>query len=208
MPTALDIRQAFRSALSMVGIEIRPSADTEGPTITSGTGAPTAAEPDGSSYLRTNGAAASTQYLRVSGAWVAASALNSTSLPEFAGITTDDGLILPSLVWSAPDNIPFFVATRACRVKRITARVLVAGTDAGAVTVVLRKVPTGTAIGAGVLLHSGTLNLKGAVDANQVLTLSVTAADLELVAGDALAIQPTGVTTAARGVVTVSLAPR
>ena len=41
------------------------------PTITSGTGAPSAAEPNGSIYLRTDGASATTLYVRAAGAWVA-----------------------------------------------------------------------------------------------------------------------------------------
>ena len=41
------------------------------PTITSGAGVPTAAEPDGSLYLRTNGGASTTLYVRHTGAWLA-----------------------------------------------------------------------------------------------------------------------------------------
>src|SRR5690242_19420562 len=82
----------------------------------------------------------------------------------------------------------FFVATRKVRVKAITGRVTAAGTDGGAVTAVVRKVPSGTAIGSGTALHSGTYNLKGAADTNQSLTLSTTSSDLDLAAGDALAV--------------------
>lgn len=42
-----------------------------GPTLTQGKGAPTAEEPSGSLYLRTDGAAATTLYVRAGGAWVA-----------------------------------------------------------------------------------------------------------------------------------------
>ena len=41
------------------------------PSITSGTGAPSAAEPNGSVYLRTDGTAATTIYRRAAGAWSA-----------------------------------------------------------------------------------------------------------------------------------------
>ncbi len=68
---SLDIRSFIRAAWSFVGLEIRPSADIAGPTITSGTGAPASAEPNGSVYLRTDGAGGSTVYERVAGAWVA-----------------------------------------------------------------------------------------------------------------------------------------
>lgn len=50
------------------------SAISTSPTVTSGSGAPSASEPNGSLYLRTGGAAATTMYLRVSGAWVAVGA--------------------------------------------------------------------------------------------------------------------------------------
>lgn len=101
----------------------------------------------------------------------------------------------------------FFVATRKCRVKAITGRPTVAGTDAGAVTAIVRKVPSGTAIGSGTALHSGTYNLKGTADTNQSLTLSTTTTDLDLAAGDSLAIDFTGVLTNATGVVSVALSP-
>lgn len=101
----------------------------------------------------------------------------------------------------------FFVATRKCRVKAITGRVTVAGTDAGAVTAVIAKVPSGTAIGSGTTLHSGTYNLKGTADTNQSLTLSTTSSDLDLAAGDALAVNFTGVLTAATGCISVSYSP-
>lgn len=100
----------------------------------------------------------------------------------------------------------FFVAPRACRVKAITGRVTVAGADAGAVTAVVRKVPSGTAITSGTALHSGTFNLKGTADTNQALTLSTTASDIELAAGDALAVDFTGTLTSATGSISVGLA--
>jgi hypothetical protein len=65
-----DIAQNFRRALAMVGIVIRSSADeadTASPTITSGSGVPSAAEPNGSLYMRGEG----TLYRRIAGAWVA-----------------------------------------------------------------------------------------------------------------------------------------
>ena len=102
----------------------------------------------------------------------------------------------------------FFLATRAMRVKYIVARPTVAGTDGGAVTAVVRKVPDATAITSGTALHSGTFNLKGTANTNQVLTLSTTSSDLDLAAGDALAIDFTGTLTSATGAIIVGLAPR
>lgn len=100
----------------------------------------------------------------------------------------------------------FFVADRAYRVKSIVGCVEVVGTDAGAVTAVIRKAPSATDIAAGTALHSGTFNLKGTVDTNQTLTLSTTDADLSIASGDRIGFDLTGVPTAARGFVTVLLA--
>lgn len=101
----------------------------------------------------------------------------------------------------------FMTTTRHMTVEGIVARIDVAGTDAGAVTAVIRKVASGTALASGTLLHTGTINLKGTINTNQVLTLSTTAADLRLAPGESLVIDFTGVLTAAVGCVTVMLNP-
>lgn len=102
----------------------------------------------------------------------------------------------------------FFVADRSYTVKNVSVRVSAAGTDAGAVTLVVEKTPDGTAIGSGTNLSSDTANLKGTANTKVDLTLSTTASDLNLAVGDALSVNFTGTMTAATGVVTVSLAPR
>jgi hypothetical protein len=51
------------------GLELGAS----GPTITTGTGAPSHSAPDGSVYLRTDGTASTTLYVRAAGAWSALS---------------------------------------------------------------------------------------------------------------------------------------
>lgn len=100
-----------------------------------------------------------------------------------------------------------FVATRDYRVAAITGRVEVAGTDGGAVTAVVKKTPSGTAIASGTALHSGTFNLKGTAATNQALTLSTTPADLVIAAGDAIGVDFTGTLTTATGVISVCLCP-
>lgn len=60
--------QRLRKATAAVGFGVRSSAtqeDADVPTITSGSGVPSAAEPNGSMYLRTNGAV----YYRSDDAW-------------------------------------------------------------------------------------------------------------------------------------------
>lgn len=108
---------------------------------------------------------------------------------------------------ATPIDAPFFVATRTMRVAAITARPLVVGSDAGAVTAVIKKAASGTAIASGTALHSSSINLKGTANANQALTLSTTDSDLQIAAGTCIGIDVTGTTTDARGVVTVELLP-
>ena len=100
-----------------------------------------------------------------------------------------------------------FVAGRSYTVKSIIARVEVAGTDAGAVSLIVRKAASGVAIAAGTALHAATANLKGAAATNQTLAIAAIAGDLLVPAGTAIGLDFTGVLTAAAGVVTVTLAP-
>jgi hypothetical protein len=118
------------------------------------------------------------------------------------------GLEPVSLFYSAPATQPFFVANRNYRIIAITVRPLVAGSDSGAVTAVVNKVVSGTALASGTTVHIGTINLKGTADTNQVLTMSATSSILDLASGSALGLVPTGTTTAATGVVTVLLSPQ
>lgn len=113
-------------------------------------------------------------------------------------------------------NIPYtassidgvaFVAPRRCIVQSIVGRPEVAGTDGSAVTAVIKRAASGTAIASGTALHSSTFNLKGTAATNQTLTLSTTASDLDIAAGTAIGIDFTGTLTSASGVVTVALTP-
>lgn len=108
---------------------------------------------------------------------------------------------------AASTNSVLFVAPRAMVVQSITARVETAGTDAGAVTAVINKAASGTAITAGTALHTGTINLKGTAATNQVLTVATLATTVKLAAGDCIGIVFTGVLTAAVGAVNVSFTP-
>ena len=122
--------------------------------------------------------------------------------------TTMSGFQLTANPYMATSvDMTIFTATRACVVTGITGRVDTAGTDASAVTAQVRKVPTGTALTGGTVLHTGTYNLKGTANANQPLTLSTTDGALRLAAGDSVVIDFTGVLTAAAGCISVTLAP-
>lgn len=134
---------------------------------------------------------------------------NADASMGIQGSDLDDGGFLSLNIEynaSAVDKVAF-VATRRYIVKAITGRPTVAGTDGGAVTAVIKKAASATAITAGTALHSSTYNLKGTADTIQALTLSTTASDLEIPAGTAIGIDFTGTLTSATGVVSVVLAP-
>lgn len=79
------------------------------PTVTSGSGAPSATEPNGSVYLRTNGSSASTLYVRVSSAWVPTSPatfLSAEITGDGSAQSTAHGLAtVPTLVFAIPSDI-------------------------------------------------------------------------------------------------------
>lgn len=134
---------------------------------------------------------------------------NGDGSTGFRGTDGDEGGFVPVNIEynaSSIDKVSF-VATRAYIVKAITWRPTIAGTDGGAVTGVIKKAASATAITAGTALHSGTANLKGTADTIQALTLSTTQSDLLIPAGTAIGVDFTGTLTSATGVVTVMLAP-
>ena len=65
----------LKGSLAAVGVGVRSSttqAASSVPTITSGTGVPATSEPNGSTFLRTDGANADQAlYCRIGGSWVA-----------------------------------------------------------------------------------------------------------------------------------------
>lgn len=72
---AVKTSQNMRSGIAAVGYIVKVGASqdpTAAATVTSGTGVPATVEPDGSIWLRTNGANADQAiYARIAGAWVA-----------------------------------------------------------------------------------------------------------------------------------------
>jgi hypothetical protein len=103
-------------------------------------------------------------------------------------------------------NQAIFTADRAMAVKGLRGRVDVVGTG-GACTYQIRKAVSGTIGTSGVLLHSGTFNLVGTINTQQTLTLTTTAADALLAAGDSIYMHLTGTATSAIGQVTIHLCP-
>lgn len=124
------------------------------------------------------------------------------------GSSGGDGGFLPiTLNYTASTvDCTLFTADRPYVVKAIRGRVDVAGTG-GACTATIRKVPSGTALTSGTALHTGTYNLVGTAATQQTLTLSTTASDLLLAAGDSICYDLTGTATSAVGAISVTLNP-
>lgn len=107
---------------------------------------------------------------------------------------------------AADFDAPFFIADRAYIVTAVRERHQTAGTDASAVTLMVKKVPSGTAKASGTDVLSAGINMKATADTVQSGSLHGTAANYTLAAGDSLALVTTGVLTSLDGVgVTVIL---
>lgn len=99
-----------------------------------------------------------------------------------------------------------YTASRAVRVKSIIGRPRVAGSG-GACTLAFFKAASGVAVGSGTALHTGSFNVVGTADTNQVLSLSATVSDVTLAAGDSIGYVLTGTPTSAVGNLTVTVVP-
>lgn len=125
----------------------------------------------------------------------------------------DGEFIVLSLPYSAITNtsgafltVSSHVLTRRMIVKAITGVPDTASSNA--VTATVYKAASGTALGSGVALHSGTYNLQGTAATNQSLTLSAVSGALDVAAGSRIGFVISGTPGAAGvGVITVMLAP-
>lgn len=114
----------------------------------------------------------------------------------------------PSISWEVPAaDKTFFIAHRVWRIINIRYVIDTQGSDGSAVTGVIRKVPSGTAVASGTAVHSGSIDLKGTANTVSSLTLSTSAAALFLAPGDRLAFDLGGTGAAAVGCATVTLIP-
>ena len=107
---------------------------------------------------------------------------------------------------AASSTQSIFTASRNYIVKDISGRVDVSGTG-GACTISVFSAPSGTALSAGTLLHTGSFNVAGTVNTKQSLTLSATASSLIIPAGSTIGFIVTGVATSAIGSLSLTLSP-
>lgn len=121
MATALNIRQIFRSAAAYLGVEVRSDADTAGPTITSGSVAPSAAEPDGSGYLGSIGL-----FARLYSAWFA---VPFRLFAQTAASTAISNTVTETVFTAGVYSIPASLLT-AGRSVRVTYQGIVTGVNA------------------------------------------------------------------------------
>lgn len=130
--------------------------------------------------------------------------LGSGSTPGQFAVNNDPSLLGPPYSWVAGaqlNNQTIFTTTRAALVTAVIGRVDVA--NGSAATLVIVKAPNTVAPADGTALTSTSMDLTGAANANQTLTLSATLADITLAAGDSLCMVTTGALAASAGCITV-----
>lgn len=93
----------------------------------------------------------------------------------------------------------FWRAPFPVELESITERHSTAGNDAGAVTMVVAKGASGTAIGSATAVQTSTFNLKGTADTEQTIVPDAGSAR-QLSAGDWLGLKLTGTPTSLAGV--------
>lgn len=125
----------------------------------------------------------------------------------------DGGFVVITLPWSAINNTSgaFLTVSGPIMNRRMVVKAISYVNDtvaSNAVTAVLYKAPSATAIGSGVALHSSTASLQATAATNAALTLSTTSGALDVAAGSRIGFVISGTPGAAGvGSFTVTLAP-
>ena len=124
----------------------------------------------------------------------------------FFGVTLPVMAVLRGTAAQTAANFtaPFFIAQRDYEVIEIAERHETAGGDAGAVTLDVYRVPSGTAPASGTTVLASTVNLKATANTVQYGTLTATLANRVLNDGESLSLISSGTLTSLVGV-TVSI---
>lgn len=128
----------------------------------------------------------------------------------FLGVTKPVTVRIPDTTAATAANYtaPFFIAERPYEVLWCMERHETAGSAGGSVTVMLKKVPSGTAPASGIDVLTAGLNLKATANTNQEGAISQARTssiyNRRLSTGDALSLVTTGTLTSVAGV-TVSV---
>jgi hypothetical protein len=145
-------------------------------TLSSGTGVPGAAEPNGSLYMRRDGAAGTSLYIRTSGAWVGIGGASISSLNGLTGATqtfTNDTNI--TIVSGGTAHVITWSGTlAAARVGNLPASKITSGTFADSFldTISTAGKVSGGAITSGTIGGSTIFNSSGAITTTGVLTVT------------------------------------
>lgn len=100
----------------------------------------------------------------------------------------------------------FFTSDEYYQIVSVKERHTTAGNDAGAVTAMLKRVPSGTAPSAGTDMLAAGMSMKSVANTSQSGTLHATVANQKLIPGQSLAAVLTGTPTTLAGVeITVEL---
>lgn len=93
-----------------------------------------------------------------------------------------------------------FIANESWEVVEIREVHQTLGTDTGAVSLQVNKVPSGTALASGTSMLATAFDLKASINVPRTGALTTTAADLQLAAGDSIGLETAGTLTAVDGV--------
>ena len=129
--------------------------------------------------------------------WVRDNKLNRFTIDTHVGANSDDD----KFIWIAPFDV---------KVRSIKYLPAVAGTDAGAVSLDVRKINAasapGAAAGANVIeLLTTAFDLKAAANTTLVGALVTTEASLQILATNKIAMNSTGTTTAVKGILVIEM---
>jgi len=128
--------------------------------------------------------------------------------PSQFELSTEQYIVADHFIASSVADIQFFTAPVKCQVVAVREVHVTAGNDAGTVTGTIRRCQGTEAATAGDDLLSATINFKGTALTEQTPALTTTSGDLILEAGNRLALDVTGTTTALAGVIVTVLLKR